>query len=220
MWTLLRKDLLIELRTRETLASLLLLGLLVLLTLSFALDAAGELRAAAAPGALWVALVFAGVLGMHRSFLLERENDCLEGLLLAPCDRGTLFLAKFVANFLFLAAAETVMVPVFVVFFDVTPDVALLRLAVVLLLGVAGFAGMGTLFAAISVQTRAREVLLPLLLLPLSVPLLVAGVTASEVLLAGANFGSVRLWLAVLVAYDVVSLVVGWWLFEYAVTNP
>src|SRR6266446_10025719 len=116
MLTLIRKDLQIELRTKETLASLLLLGLLTLLVLSFAFDPTSELRVEAAPGALWVAVIFAGVLGLSRSFLAERENDCLQGLLLCPVDRGTIYWAKTAGNFIFMMTAQVVIVPVFVFF--------------------------------------------------------------------------------------------------------
>src|SRR5262249_36289145 len=117
MLALLRKDLQIELRTKETLAALLLLGLLTLVVLSFAFDPTSELRVEAAPGALWVAVIFAGVLGLNRSFLAERENGCLEGLLLCPVDRGTIYLAKAAGNFLFMMVAQVAIVPIFVFFF-------------------------------------------------------------------------------------------------------
>src|SRR5262249_22137545 len=113
MLALLRKDLQIEFCTKETLASLLLLGLLTLVVLSFAFDPASELRTEAAPGALWVAVIFAGVIGLNRSFLAERENECLQGLLLCPVDRGTIYLAKAVGNFVFMTVAEVLIVPIF-----------------------------------------------------------------------------------------------------------
>src|SRR5215470_4216 len=118
MLALIRKDLLIEFRTKETLASLLLLGLLTLVVLSFAFDPTSELRGEAAPGALWVSVIFAGVLGLSRSFLAERENDCLQGLLLCPVDRGTIYLAKTTTNFVFMMAAQLLIVPIFIFFFN------------------------------------------------------------------------------------------------------
>src|SRR5512139_1051535 len=118
MLALIRKDLQIEFRTKETLASLLMLGLLTLVVLSFAFDPTSDLRVEAAPGALWVGVIFAGVLGLNRSFLAERDNECLQGLLLCPVDRGTIYLAKVVANFVFMLAAQVVIVPVFVFFFN------------------------------------------------------------------------------------------------------
>jgi heme exporter protein B len=217
MFAILWKDLLIELRTKETLASLLLLGVLTLVVLSFAFDPSSPLREAAAPGVLWIALIFAGTLGMNRSLLRERDNDCLHGLLLAPLDRGTIYLAKSIANFLFMVAAQIVLLPLFVFFFNLPFISTVTRLTPVLLLGLLGFAAVGTLFAAVSLRTRAREVMLPLLMLPLAAPLLIAGIQSSAQLLAGQPFAAVGHWLRLLGAFDVVFLVVGWLAFEYVV---
>src|SRR5271169_2510493 len=179
MLAILWKDLLIELRTKETLASLLMLGLLTLVVLSFAFDPTSELRAEAAPGALWVAVIFAGALGLNRSFLAEGENDCLQGLLLCPVDRGTIYLAKTAGNFVFMMIAQLVIVPIFIFFFNLPLSFGLGGVFLSLAMGVLGFAAVGTLFAAISVRTRAREVMLPLLLLPLVVPIFIGGVTVT-----------------------------------------
>lgn len=215
MLAILWKDLLIELRTKETLSSLLLLGLLTLVVLSFAFDPASPMREAAAPGTLWVALIFAGTLGMNRSLLRERDHDCLHGLMLAPLDRGTIYLAKTAANYLFMVAAQVVLLPLFVFFFNLPLIATVTRLSPVLLLGLLGFAAVGTLFAAVSLRTRAREVMLPLLMLPLATPLFIAGIQTSAQLLAGQPFGAVAHWLRLIGAFDVVFLVVGWLTFEY-----
>jgi heme exporter protein B len=217
MLALIRKELQIELRTKETLSSLLLLGLLTLLVLSFAFDPTSELRVEAAPGALWVAVIFAGVLGLNRSFLAERENDCLQGLLLCPRDRGTIYLAKAVGNLAFMAAAQVVIVPVFIFFFNLPLRPTLAGVLLSLPLGLLGFAAVGTLFAAISVRTRAREVMLPLLLVPLVVPVFIAGVKVTAAMLAGKSAGDVAQWINLMVFFDAVYLVVGWMVFEYAV---
>jgi heme exporter protein B len=217
MLALIRKDLQIEFRTKETLASLLLLGLLTLVVLSFAFDPTSELRGEAAPGALWVAVMFAGVLGLNRSFLAERENECLQGLLLCPVDRGTIYLAKTVGNLIFMMAAQVVIVPIFVFFFNQPVSGALAGVALSLALGLLGFAAVGTLFAAISVRTRAREVMLPLLILPLVVPIFIAGMKVTARMLAGKPLAEVAQWLNLMVGFDAVFLVVGWLVFEYAV---
>jgi len=217
MFALIRKDLQIEFRTKETVAALLLLGLLTLTVLSFAFDPTSALRAEAAPGSLWVALIFAGVLGLSRSFVAERENDCLHGLLLAPVDRGTIYLAKAVANVLFMLMAQVVIVPIFLFFFNVPVGLNLFGVMLALALGLVGFSAIGTLFAAISVRTRVREVMLPLLMLPLTVPIFIAGVKVTGRLLAGKPWAEVTPWLHLMVGFDVVFLVVGWLVFEYAV---
>ena len=217
MLALLRKDLQIEFRTKETLASLLLLGLLTLVVLSFAFDPASELRTEAAPGALWVAVIFAGVLGLNRSFLAERDNECLQGLLLCPIDRGTIYLAKTAGNFVFMMVAQLFIVPIFVFFFNLPMTVGIGGVFLTLALGVLGFAAVGTLFAAVAVRTRAREVMLPLLLLPLVVPIFIAGVKVTGRMLAGKPLADVAPWLNLMVGFDVIFLVVGWLVFEYAV---
>ena len=216
-WAVVRKDLAVEVRTRETLASLLLLGLLTLLVLSFAFDPTSELRPEAAPGALWVAVTFAGILGLGRSFTTERENDCLMGLLLSPIDRGSIYLAKVASNFVLMTTAQAGILPVFVLFFDVAATPALLGVAAAVLLGLFGLAALGSLFAAIAVRTRAREVMLPLLMLPLIVPLFIAGVSVTGKLLAGADFATVQPWLGSMLAIDVIFVVAGWLLFDAAV---
>jgi heme exporter protein B len=217
MLAILLKDLRIELRTKETLAALLLLGLLTLVVLSFAFDPTSAMREAAAPGVLWVAVVFAGTLGMNRSLLREREADCLQGLLLAPVDRGSIYLAKTAGNFTIMVAAQVVLVPVFVFFFNLPLWQTTVRLTPVVLLGLLGFAAVGTLFAAVSLRTRAREVMLPLLMLPLAAPLIIAGIQASTALMAGESLSAVSHWLNLLAAFDMVFLVVGWLAFEYVV---
>lgn len=217
MLAILWKDLLIELRTKETVALLLLLGLLILVVLSFAFDPASPLREAAAPGVLWVAMIFAGTLGMNRSLLRERDNECLSGLLLAPLDRGTIYLAKTAANFLFMAGAQLVLLPLFVFFFNLPMVATVVGLAPVLLLGLLGFAAIGTLFAAISLRTRAREVMLPLLMLPLAAPLFIAGIQASTQILLGQPMAAIAHWLRLIAAFDVAFLVIGWLAFEYVV---
>jgi heme exporter protein B len=217
LWALLGKELRIELRTKEMLTSLLLLGLLTLLVLSFAFDPTSSVRPEAAPGALWVAVIFAGVLALGRSFLSERENDSLHGLLLCPVDRGTLYLGKAVANFVFMLMAQGFVLPVFVFFFNIILTTRFAAVIGVLALGLLGFSAIGTLFAAMSVRTRAREVMLPLLLLPMVVPLFIAGVRITQRLLTDKPLADVLPWVHLMVGFDLVFLVVGWLVFEYVV---
>jgi len=209
------KDLKIELRTKETTASLLMVGLLNLVVLNFAFDPTSELRSLAAPGVLWVAIIFAGVLGLNRVLLTERESACLEGLLLAPVDRSTIYLAKTAANFVLMLVAECVVVPVFIFFFNLPFWWTIFRLGPLLILALLGFAAIGTLFAAVSLRTRAREVMLPLLILPLATPLFIGAVQATGALLNGRDFAAVSHWMSLIVAFDVVFLVAGWLGFEY-----
>lgn len=219
MLPLLWKDLLVELRTKETLASLFLLGTLLLLVLSFAFDPTNPLRESAAPGVLWVAIIFAGTGAINRSLLRERENDALSGLLLAPIDRGTIFLAKATINFILLWIAECFLVPLFIFFFNLPFLSTIASLAIVVPLTTLGFAAIATLFSAIAIRTRAREIMLPLLMLPLATPLFLAAVEITTALLAGTPLAQVSHWFRLMLAFDVVFLVVGWLTFEYAVAE-
>lgn len=219
MFALLWKDLVIELRTKETLASLFLLGTLLLLVLSFAFDPTHPMREQSAPGVLWVAIIFAGTSAINRSLLRERENDCFSGLLLAPIDRGTIFLAKTTVNLILLLIAEIFLIPLFIFFFNLPFLATFARLALVVPLVTLGFAAIGTLFAAISLRTRAREVMLPLLMLPLATPLFLAAVEITRDLMGGADYGQVAHWFRLTLAFDTVFLVVGWLTFEYAVAE-
>ena len=215
---ILRKDLRIEWRTRESVSGLVALGVLLLVVFTIAHDPTPEQAPLLAPSVLWATFVFTGILGVQRSFLLEREQDCLAGLLLAPIDPASIFAGKLAANLVLLGAMQAIVVPLVAVLLRVDFSGVLPELMLVLALGNLGFAAGATLFAAMAVRTRAREVLLPLLLLPLVLPVLIAGVKATQAVLAGglATAGDA---LAVLVAFDVIFTVAGWLLFTYVVRD-
>jgi len=216
----LRKDLRLELRSGESTIALVALSLLILVVLVFALDPiGGERDAGTAAGALWVALIFAGMIGSTRAILAERDNGCIRALILSPLDRGALFAAKLSAAFIFMAAAEVAAVILMVLFFNLDFDVRLLRLAAVIALGVLGFSALSTLLAAISGRMRAGDLLLPLLAVPMFVPALIAGVRASGAALTGAHFVAMAQWLKILVAFDVIFLTAGYLLFEQVVAE-
>jgi len=214
MWPILLKDLRIEFRSKAGLLSIFVLGLLVLLIFQFALPERPTPESAAA--ALWLAFVLAGTLGAQRTFLVERENLCIEGLKTAPIDPASIFVAKMAGTLVTLTILQAVVVPLTALFFGVAPA-SPFWFALVCVLGNVGFSAVVTLFAAISVGTRAREVILPLLVLPLLVPLLIAAVKASSLLLAGVAVGEASVWIQVLAAFDVVFTVAGWLLFEHVV---
>jgi heme exporter protein B len=215
---ILRKDLHIEWRTRESLSGLLALGVLLVVVLTIAHDPSPDEAPRLAPSVLWAAFVFTGLLGVQRSFLLEREHDCLDGLLLAPIDPAAIFAGKLAANVVLLGAMQAIVVPLVGLFLHVDFLGVLPALFVVLTLGNVGFAAGATLFAAIAVRTRAREVLLPLLLLPLVLPVLIAGVKATQAVLAG-GIARASDAIGVLVAFDVIFTVAGWLLFTYVVRD-
>jgi heme exporter protein B len=201
-----RKDLLLELRSRDTLPAMLLFVLSTLVVFHFALPA--ETSETAETGLLWVALLFTALLGLVRAFVAEREQRVLDGLVLAPCDRSAIWLGKAIGVVAFLALAELVALPAFALFFG---PVGWELIAAVALADV-GLAAVGTLLAAMAAASRARELLLPLLFLPLVIPVVVGGVGAS----VAAHPGR---YLAFLALYDAVFAILSWASFEYVVTE-
>jgi heme exporter protein B len=214
---ILRKDLMLELRGARSTTALVSLALLVLVVLTFALDRTVVRGAEAAAGSLWVALVFAGMLGATRVILAEQENGCLRALLLSPVDRPTLYVAKLAAAFIFMAAAALATMILAMLFFNLEFSDSWATLALVLALGALGFSALATLLAAISARARGGELLLPILIVPLFVPALIAGVKASAAALAGEPFAAAREWFGVLIAFDVVFIAAGYLLFEHVV---
>ena len=215
--TLIWKDLLVEARGRETVLGGAVFALLVLVIFNFAFDLRVENVAAVAPGVLWVTITFVGVLSLGRAFARERDRRTLDGLLLAPVDRSALYLAKVLTSIASMLVVEVVALPVFVGLFNLAVDLPLLVLALVL--GTIGLAGVGTLFAAIAAHTRAREVLLPLLLFPIQVPVILATVksTSAAIRVPGLDPPEVGQWLGLLVAFDALFLGLSVVLFDYAI---
>jgi len=208
------KDLVTEWRSRDRAVAMLLFSLLVVVIFHFALPGgATERTRVMAPGLLWVAYVFAAVLGLNRAFSVELENDALAGLALVPADRGWVFLGKAIANFLILGVVQAITAAVFVLVFDLDWIGAGWRLAGVVALGSLGLCSIGTLFAAVAVRTRFREVMLPLLLLPLLVPVISGAVRAtSDLLLTGElAFEPIQL----LLVSDAIYLVISFVGFEF-----
>ena len=218
MLAILWKDLRIEWRTREMISSLGVLGFLLVATLGFA-GQAGTMPASPGRlgGALWVSFLFAGMLGIQRSFLLERDNGCLAGLLVSPIDPARIFLAKLIGNVVVLAGMQALLTPLAALFIGVPVGAHLPTLALVLLLGNVGFAAVATTFAAVAVRTRAREVMLPLLVLPLLLPLVILVVRLTGAVLGGDTLSEVGPVTSYLLAFDVVYGSAGWMLFEFIV---
>jgi heme exporter protein B len=215
--TLIWKDLLVEARGRETVLAGAVFALLVLVIFNFAFDLRVENVAAVAPGILWVTITFVGVLSLGRAFARERDRRTLDGLLLAPVDRSALYLAKVLTSIASMLVVEVVALPVFIGLFNLNVDLPLLVLALVL--GTIGLAGVGTLFAAIAAHTRAREVLLPLLLFPIQVPVILATVksTGAAIRVPGLDPPDIGQWLGLLVAFDALFLGLSVLLFDYAI---
>src|SRR5215510_7909984 len=214
----LRKDLRIEWRTKESLAGFVVLGVLLVVVFSVAFDPTPQEAPRLAPSVLWATFVFTGLLGIQRGFVLERENDCLGGILASPIDPAALYLGKLAANVVLLGVMQALVVPLVAVLLHVDVGPVLPALLLVLALGNLGFATLATLFAAMTVRARTREVMLPVLLLPLVVPVLIGGVKATEAALRG-GLDAAAAPLGVLAAFDAIFLVAGVLLYEQVIRD-
>jgi len=209
------KDILTELRTKEVVTSVLVFALLVLVIFNFAFGARTDTVELVAPGILWVALTFGGVLGFNHILTVEKENSCLEGLMLCPVDRAVIYWGKLVGSFTFTLAIAVVITPIFLVLFNLPLFVP--GLALIIVLATLGFAAVGTLFSAMAINTRARDIMLPILFLPVVIPVIVAAVKATAPVLAGQPWGDMLTWLQIIIAFDIIYLVVATLVFEFVV---
>ena len=209
--TLAWKDVLLELRTKDVVTSVVMFALLAMVTFNFAFDPSPKVVALVAPGILWVAFTFAGVLGFNRAFALEKENGNLEGLLLCPVSRDVIYFGKLLGIFAFMTVMEAILLPFFAIVYNL--PVLDLKLLLVALLATLGFSGVGALFSAIAVNTRSREIMLPVLLLPVASPVVIAAVEATRAILDGATWGEVGRWWQLLLAFDVLFLIVSSFVF-------
>jgi heme exporter protein B len=207
------KDIRCELRSKQTWLSMGLFALLVLVIFNFAFDLRVDNKAAIAPGALWVAFVFASLLGLGRTIASESENGSMDRLMLCPVDRKAIYLAKLLGNILFIVVVEVIALPVFAVLFNVPLFAG--ELLPIVLLGTLGIATIGTLFSAIAAATQARELLLPLLVFPLIVPVVIGAVRATGALMVPSV--NEPPWLGMMLAFDVIFLSVSLLTFEYVI---
>ncbi|MCC7360052.1 MAG: heme exporter protein CcmB [Anaerolineales bacterium] len=209
------KDLATEFRSKELLSAMVVFALLMILIFNFALELDRAARENVTAGVLWVTTIFTGTLGLNRSLAAEKDRGSLDGLLLAPIDRSALYFGKALGNLLFILVVEAVLLPVFGVLFNMPVLRPLLLL--VLLLGTLGYAAVGTLLASLAVYSRSRDVMLPILLFPVAIPLLVAGVRASSGILAGVEWVEIGPWFNILIGYDLLFVAAAFMLFEYVV---
>jgi heme exporter protein B len=214
---LLRKDLLLELRRRESLLAMFFFGTLLLFVFHFAFEIPPEKAAEMAPGLLWLAFIFAGTLGLTQLFQAEKENHCLEALLLSPVDRSALFLAKLLFNLILMLLVEVVVFPLFWVLFNLSSWNLLPALFLFALFGTVGFGVLGTLFSAVTLSARGRELLLPLILLPLMIPVILGTVRGMEIILRAGDFQEALSWLRLLLGFDVIFLTAGLLIFEWVI---
>ena len=209
------KDLRAEFRSRELFSAMLVFSLLIILIFNFALELDVRTRQSVTAGVLWSTFAFAGTLGLNRSMAIEKDRGCLDGLLLAPVDRSAIYFGKVISNLIFMLIVEMIVLPVYSVLYSV--NLFQPGLILVILLGSIGYAGVGTLLSAMSVQTRTRDILLPILLFPVVIPVILAAVKASNGFLTGADWEEVLLPINLLIAYDVIFIAVAFMVFDSVV---
>jgi heme exporter protein CcmB len=219
-WLVARKDLTVEVRSRELLATTAFFAVSCVVVFAFALVREGRAVADAAAGILWIAIAFAGTLALGRAFERERFNDTLRALMLAPVDRPAIYVGKLLAILAVLGAVELLLVPLVMLLFQAPLlDRPLLTVAL-LLFGTTGFCAVGTLFAAMLVRTRSRDVLLPVVLYPITIPVIIAGVRGTAAVLASPpDEPMAHLWIAILAFFDLVFVVLSLWTFEPLMTE-
>ena len=211
------KDLRLELRRRDSLLTMFFFGTLLLFVFHFSFDLVPERVVEMAPALLWLAFLFTGTLGLAQLFQAERENHCFDALLLSPLDRGALFLAKTGFNLILMVLVEIVVIPLFWILFNVRSWNLLPQVFLVTLLGTVGFCVLGTLMSAITLRARARELLLPLVLFPLMIPVILATIRCMEEVLHAGQIGAAMPWLRLLLGLDVVFMTAGVLIFDLVI---
>ena len=209
------KDLQAEFRSRELFSAMLVFSLLIILIFNFALELDIKTRQSVTSGVLWATFAFAGTLGLNRSMAIEKDRGCMDGLLLAPVDRSAIYFGKVISNLVFMLIAEIIVLPVYSVLYGI--NLFQPGLLLVILLGSIGYTAVGTLLAAMSVQTRTRDILLPILLFPVVIPVILSAVKASGGYLEGLDFSEILSPLSLLIAYDIIFTAVAFMVFDNVV---
>ena len=211
------KDIVLELRSRELMASVFVFGLLLVVVFSFALEPDPSQADRLAPGILWVAFAFAATLAMNRAFAREQEAGALEGLLVSPVSRDAIFLAKAATSFVFMLLVEAALLPAYSVLLGFSA--LSWTLGLVILLATLGFALIGTVFSALAAQTRSREIMLPVLFFPVVLPVILAAVEASTLAVGGQTFTGLGRWLPLIAVFDALFLLICPWVFSFIVED-
>ncbi|OQY27616.1 MAG: hypothetical protein B6244_10180 [Candidatus Cloacimonetes bacterium 4572_55] len=220
IWIILEKDLTTELRTKELIGSMFIFALLVIVIFNFAFEAGRDEILLIGPGILWVAFTFSGSLGLNHAFAVEKENNCLQGMMLAPIDRGNIYLAKVIGTTIFMYIVELMMLPIFSILFNISIIENLPGLLLMNGLGTIGFCAVGTTVSAVTANTKMREMMLPIILFPLLIPLFIGVVEASSALMQGGvmqseEIGVFRNWVKILIGFDTLFIIVSYWIFNY-----
>ncbi len=209
------KDLLSEYRNRENISSMFFFALNVIFIFSFSFSLDPDTIKEIMPGVIWVAFGFTAIIGLGKSFLVEVNNDCMEYFQTLPIPKGAIYLGKFLGNFFFMMSVEIVLYPLFILFFNLNISENLIPLFLISIVATVGLSALGTLFSALTVQIRAREVMFPILLLPLSVPIFIGAVEATRGALSGDPLSLYQHWIELLAVFDIIFVVVSFWVFEF-----
>jgi len=215
MFAVVWKDLVSELRSKELISAMLVFALLVIFVFNFALELDPKTRSSLTAGIIWVTILFAGNLGLNRSMAVEKDRGCLDGLLLAPVDRTAIYFGKSLANWIFMLIVAIIVLPIYSILYNT--NIFSPGLLLIIILGSEGYIAIGTLLASMSVQARTRELLLPILLFPVILPVLIAAVKASAGILNGFPFSDIQTWINLLIAYDVIFTSVAFMVFDFVV---
>ena len=200
------KDFVTELKTRELLSAMFIFALLVILIFIFSINLSIVKASEVGPGILWVAFLFAGTIGLNRSFMLEKENGCLMGLMLVPADRTTIYFGKLISNLIFLSIMELFILPLFMIFFNIDLLSHLGPLLVVVFLGTLGFCALGTLLSSLSSNLKTREIMLPILLYPLLIPIIIGAVRMTGQILDGTELSDMMKWIGLTASFDIIYI--------------
>lgn len=211
------KDLKIEIRSKDRIYGMMVFSVLVMVIFNFAFDPGADYVSEVAPGILWVALIFSATLGLNKTFASEKEQDCLQGLMLSPLDRSGIYFGKVLSNTSFSLIVAFLTLPFFALFFNLSFWGVLPQLVLVIFLATTGFIAVGTLFAAISVGVKRGEMILPILLFPIEVPVIIAAVKATSIILDGGGLVDYIMWLKILVLFDIIFLMVSFVAFDYLI---
>jgi heme exporter protein B len=200
------KDFVTELKTRELFSAMFIFALLVILIFIFSVNLSVVDANEVGPGILWVAFLFSGTIGLNRSFMLEKENDCIMGLMLVPADRTVIYFGKLISNFIFLSIMELFILPLFMIFFNVDLLAHLFPLLLIIVLGTLGFCALGTLLSSLASNLKSREIMLPILLYPLLVPIVIAVVRMTGLVLSGEPLSEMMNWIGLTACFDIIYI--------------
>ena len=218
VFLILWKDLIAEMRTKERFPQMFTFAILLIVIVNITMQIGTSVQDIF-PGVLWMTLTFAGMLGLNHSFTIERENECLQGLRLCPVPRSAIYLGKMIGNFFFMTMTELMLFPVIVILFNMSPGMHFFPLGLVVLLGTFGFTTIGTLFAAMSSNTRTREVMLPLLVFPVVVPILIAAVKLTGKILAQKPWAEIVFGIEFLFIFDLIFMGLSVLTFEFVIDS-